>query len=75
MSDTIGRLADYLIDGDLRADALRLAAELERLERLLHISRQLRDAADDGSLRLAAERVLEDAGQLAVSEVYVVIVL
>ena len=75
MSDTIGRLADYLIDGDLRADALRLAAELERLERLLHVSRQLRDATDDSSLRLAAERVLEDTGQLAVSEVDVVIVL
>ena len=75
MRDTVGRLADYLIDGDLRADALRLAAELERLERLLHVSRQLRDATDDSSLRLAAERVLEDAGQLAVSEVDVVIVL
>ena len=35
----------------------------------MHVGLQRGDAADDGSLRLATERVLQDASQFAVSEV------
>ena len=50
VSYPVGRLTNYLVDVYLGADALRLAAEVKRLERLLHIRRRLRDAADDRRL-------------------------
>ena len=48
--DAVGRLSHNLVHVHLRSDALGLAPKVERLERLLHISRQLRDATDDGGL-------------------------
>ena len=48
--DAIGRLFDDLVDVDLRPDAFGLGSEVKSLQRLLHIGRQLRYAADHSSL-------------------------
>ena len=73
--NTIWRLSDDLVNVDLRPDAFRLACEVKSLQRFLHVGRQLRNAADHSSLRLATERVLQDPGQLTIAEVDVVVVL
>ena len=73
--NAIWRLSDDLVNVDLRPDAFRLACEVKSLQRFLHVGWQLRNAADHSSLRLAAERVLQDSGQLTIAEVDVVVVL
>ena len=48
--DAVRRLFDDLVDVDLRPDALSLGSEVECLQRFLHVSRQLRYAADHSGL-------------------------
>lgn len=73
VGDTVGGLSHNLVDVHLGADALRLAAEVEGLQRLLQVRMQLRYAADYGRLGPTTEGVLQDTGQLAVTKVDVVV--
>lgn len=65
MALELGLVVDDFVDRGLVLDALGKGRKLERGERLGHAGG--RDGADDGRQGVAAERVLEDAGQLAVS--------
>ena len=59
-------MTDYLVLGDVLHDGLGSGGELQGALGLLPLGGG--DRADDGRLGVAAKRVLEDAGQLRVSE-------
>ena len=65
---TLGILAHDLVHTRLGADLLCIPTEVECLDRLLGIGRQLRYAANHSCLALSDQRALQDSGQFAVAE-------
>lgn len=64
----LGRIVQHFVDSRVRADQLGTRCELQGTPRLLDIGIGRGDAAHHGHFCIPAERGLQQAGQLAVSE-------
>ena len=73
LSDFVRRLFDDFVEYYAGSNAHSFSAKMQGLNRFLEIGLHLADAANDACLRFARKRVLQNASELAIAEVDVVV--